>query len=288
MLYELLDYSMIANFSVRLYEPHYTSQMAKIAAESSWALLPVANRPLLCHWLDSLSALGLRRVEVFLYQNQREVQDHIGTGEAWGIEIAYHSSPEESTAQINLDMSIWSPFEQLGVLIASTAKKGILMAEKGGLVGFANFAGNVLSQVDLPPSGVTVLHTPEDYLAANFAAMFRSSRIEDKLPVTGYGTFQPSTCKVLDPVVIGNHTILESDTVIGPNVIIGEGSRIGQGSLLENCVILPHTVIAPKSVIREKIISPNHEIQCGEQKVPANGDGQELGSIRRILRRLIS
>lgn len=278
---------MTPHFSVRLYEPHYTSRIATIAGESSWALLPVANRPLLCYWLDSLSELGLRHVEVFLYQNQKLVQEHIGSGEAWGLEIAYHSSPGESTAQINLDMSLWCPADQLATIIATTARNGLLMAEKGGLVGFAAFAGSGVPEAAGPLPEISVLHTPQAYLAANFAAIFRSRQNLDDAPVIGYGTYPPSTCKITDPVIIGNHTLVEANTQLGPNVIIGEGCRIGAGSQIENSVILSNVVIPPNSHINNHIISSRYQIDCGADTVAeitssTNADSASLlGSLKR-------
>lgn len=262
---------MTPRYSIRLYEPHYTSSMARIAAESNWALLPVANRPLLCHWLDALRTLGAPRVEVFLYQHQREVQEHIGTGDAWGVEIAYQSSPEESTAQVNLDMSIWCTADQLESLIAHTARKGLLMADKGGLVGFAAFPGHTAAGLAPTaagaPSGIALLHHPVDYLAANVAGIPTQGHVGGP-PSLGFGTYPPSSCVIIHPVLIGNHTILEADTRIGPHVVIGEGCRIGRGCRIENSVILPNTVVPPHAVVVGKIVSPAQTL--GDEGLAAN------------------
>ena len=52
-------------------------------------LIPIANKPILHYALEYVSAAGIREVGVIVNRDNREVEDALGGGEAWGLKMTF-------------------------------------------------------------------------------------------------------------------------------------------------------------------------------------------------------
>ena len=71
---------------------------AETMGDLSWALLPVANRPLLDYWLEACTEFGVRSVHVILGEGAKEVEDYIASGDRWNVVVEYVFSRNNETA----------------------------------------------------------------------------------------------------------------------------------------------------------------------------------------------
>lgn len=60
-------------------------------------LLPVADKPLIVHHIERLAAAGFRQLVINHAHLGEMIEDHLGDGSAWGVEIRY--SPEEKALE---------------------------------------------------------------------------------------------------------------------------------------------------------------------------------------------
>ncbi len=52
-------------------------------------LVPILNRPMIEHHLEQMAAIGIQEVAINLHYLPDQIQQHIGTGEKWGLKITY-------------------------------------------------------------------------------------------------------------------------------------------------------------------------------------------------------
>ena len=54
-----------------------------------WAMLPVANRPLIDYWLEACAEQGVDDVHVVLGDGAEAIEEFAGDGTRWGVRIRY-------------------------------------------------------------------------------------------------------------------------------------------------------------------------------------------------------
>jgi len=55
-------------------------------------LLKIANKPLLEYSLDVISLLGINELRIVSDNSLKKIEQHLGNGEQWGIDISYSLS----------------------------------------------------------------------------------------------------------------------------------------------------------------------------------------------------
>lgn len=57
-------------------------------------LVPVANKPVLFYGLEAIAQAGIREVGIIVGETAREIQEAVGDGSRWGLEVTYIPQPE--------------------------------------------------------------------------------------------------------------------------------------------------------------------------------------------------
>lgn len=65
------------------------TRLEPLTAARPKPMLPVANRPLLEHVLESVAAAGITEVVLVVGYKRERIQDHFGDGDDWGLDLRY-------------------------------------------------------------------------------------------------------------------------------------------------------------------------------------------------------
>ncbi len=65
------------------------TRLRPITHTSAKQLVPIANKPILFYGLEALAAAGVREVGLVVGDTAPEIQEAVGDGSAWGIEVTY-------------------------------------------------------------------------------------------------------------------------------------------------------------------------------------------------------
>lgn len=88
-------------------------RMGPINYEYPKTLLPVANRPIIEHQIEAMKTIGIHQVFVVIGHLRQRIRDHLGDGQALGVEIRYvfQDSPQGiGHAVLQLEQYVDKPF----------------------------------------------------------------------------------------------------------------------------------------------------------------------------------
>lgn len=252
-----------------------------------WALLPVANRPLLDYWLETCAEQGIGDVQIILSDGAEQIETFAGDGTRWGLRIQYgfaraNERPLDYVrqSQENWDdglLFIGGPFflrrrkafqakgyKTLEACRFNHADDTLFLFGKNAEEVESLLAGHAGS-----PRGVEQIHIhpfPVDSVSAYYDLNMKMVRGEFSRYVTaGYGTVDgssvgynvltPPSALLRAPIIIGNDCSLGVMSTVGPNAVIADHVIIDARSELSNCIILQDTYIGQNLEINRKIVS---------------------------------
>lgn len=70
------------------------TRLQPITFNRSKQLLPVANRPILHYVLQNIADSGVKETVLVIGENGREIQDYVGDGSHWGLDVIYVNQPK--------------------------------------------------------------------------------------------------------------------------------------------------------------------------------------------------
>jgi len=71
------------------------------------ALLPVGNKAVIDYTLEDIAASGITQVKLVISPQAKEIEQHLGSGKKWGVNIEYFlSKPEEETSAVLKRLSL--------------------------------------------------------------------------------------------------------------------------------------------------------------------------------------
>lgn len=279
-----------------------TCDWAEQIGDTPWALLPVANRPLLDYWLEACTAMGIRSVHVLLGEGAKEVEDYIRSGERWNVVVEYVFSRSNETA-VDYLKSI-SDYWKNGLLYLGgpffmRRRQGFRLAgltqlrtccHNFGEVPYFIFGKNTeelnalldgcvdpnqgLEEIQIDPY---VMGTVGDYFELNM----KMARAEFLRYVTagftgsdgsslGYNVRTPPSSHLQAPIIVGDDCRFGAMTTIGPNAVVANHVIVDAYSELSDCLILDDTYIGRNLEIRNKIVAGNRVID------PSDGTAIEI------------
>ncbi len=65
------------------------TRLRPITHTSAKQLVPIANKPILFYGLEALAAAGVREVGLVVGDTAPEIEEAVGDGSPWGIEVTY-------------------------------------------------------------------------------------------------------------------------------------------------------------------------------------------------------
>jgi hypothetical protein len=252
-----------------------------------WALLPVANRPLIDYWLEACAEQGIGHVQIIMGDGAERIEQFAGDGTRWGLRIQYgfarpneqpldyvrqtHEPSDDGLLFIggpvflrrrqafrpagyrSLDACRFNPADDTLFLFGKTAGEVRLL--------LAGDAGSVrgLEQIHIHPF-------PIDSVAAYYELNMKMVRGEFQRYVTagygmvdgssvGYNVLTPPSALLHAPIILGNDCRMGIMSTVGPNAVIADHVIVDSRSELSNCIILQDTYIGQNLEINRKIVS---------------------------------
>ena len=271
----------------------------------TWALAPIAGRPVLEYWLELCDLFRISDVSLVLGDGALAVEEFVGDGARWGLKCHYSfAAPgEKPRGFLTRTAASWTG----GLLHLSAplfprrlaaftpnrrdANGAYVQRINGQVVCVLSdrpaFLESFVASGDAPADAASFAAlelepTPVDSLGDFFRLNQQMVHGESARYVRpgyyfkdgasiGYNVVIPPGAHLQPPLVIGNHTRLSALSTIGPDVIIGHHCLVDRQSDLSHCVILDGTYIGSNLEIRDKIVAGNRLID------PADGTVMEIG-----------
>jgi len=278
---------MIAVFHLAR-EPVWVSALG----DTPWALLPVANRPLLDYWLETCSEQGIGNIQLVLGEGAKRIEDYAGDGRRWNVRIHYSfARPGESAVQYLRSVSAhWQEglffisgplFLRRRQAYAAGSLKNIdaclhafdgepwFVFGKNGDEVSALLDGNSgarfgLEQAHIQPFqiGGTAAYFDLNMkmVAGEFARYTTAGFSGADGSSIGFNVRTPPSSHLEAPILVGDDCRFGAMTTIGPNAVIANHVIVDAHSELKNCLILRDTYIGRNLEIRNKIVAGNRLI----------------------------
>lgn len=267
-----------------------------------WALLPVANRPLIDYWLETCTERGIHSVQMILGEGAEEIEKYVGTGERWNVVVEYvfarrSETPVEYLKSIS---KLWKKgLFYIGGPFFLRRRQGFRSALYSQLptcchdhqdVPYFIYGQNqdeiepLMEGESSPNRGLEEIHihpyvidTIGDYfelnmkmvagefvryVTAGFATSDRSS--------VGFNVRTPPSSFLRAPIIVGDDCRFGAMTTVGPHALVANHVIVDAFSELSNCLILSDTYIGRNLEIRDKIVSGNRVID------PSDGTAIEI------------
>jgi len=284
----------------------------------TWALAPVAGRPLLEYWLELCDLLHITEVRLVLSDGAQAVEAFAQDGARWGLKISYSFLDPDEDPDLFLTRSpeLWTgglfylraplfprrlaaaPLAKMNVAGTHLHREGgrtacLLSAEPEFLKTFLAGAELALGAHDFAELGFAPepVASLQDYFELNLR-MVRGECARYVSPGyffkdgagIGFNVVIPPAARLQPPLVIGNNTRLGALTIIGPDVIIGHRCIVDQQSELARCVILDGTYIGRNLEIHDKIVAGQRLIDPTDGTVAEIEDPWLLATVPGTLR----
>ena len=266
---------------------------AEAFGDIPWALLPVANRPLLDYWLESCSDQGIARVQIVLGGEAADrIENYVRDGKRWNVGIEYtFARPGESPIDYLKSMSrLWedglfylgSPFflrrrqafradgfgrldpcrhgsdDALHFVRASTGDE--VHALLGG--GLASARG--LEQIHVHPYAIDTAKRYYDLnmkmVAGEFSRYVTAGFSAKDGSSMGYNVRTPPSSHLVAPILVGDDCRFGAMTTVGANAVVGNHVIVDAYSELADCLVLDDTYIGRNLEIHHKIVAGNRGI----------------------------
>ena len=284
----------------------------------TWALAPVAGRPLLEYWLELCDLLHITDVRLVLSDGAQAVEAFAQDGARWGLKITYSFLDPDEDPDLFLTRSpeLWTgglfylraplfprrqavePLAKMDVTGTHLHREGgrtacLLSAEPEFLKTFLAGGELALGARDFAELGFTPepVASLQDYFELNLR-MVRGECARYVSPGyfykdgagIGFNVIIPPAARLQPPLVIGNNTRLGALTIIGPDVVIGHRCIVDQQSELARCVILDGTYIGRNLEIHDKIVAGRRLIDPSDGTVADIEDPWLLATVPGTLR----
>lgn len=281
-----------------------------------WALLPIANRPLLDYWLEACEGQGIRHVQIIMGDGAEQVEAFAGDGTKWGLHIHYgfarpneapldyvrhtHESSDEGLLLLCGPVFLRrrkafhaSGFQHLEACRFNHADETLFLfgknrVEEETLLGGAAGSARGLEQIHIHPFPIDCVAAYHDlnmkmvrgefsrYLTSGYGMVDGSS--------VGYNVLTPPSAFLHAPIIVGNDCRMGTMSTIGPNVVIADHVIVDSRSELSNCIILQDTYIGQNLEIHHKIISGNRLIDPTDGTVVEIDDSWVVARTRPDMR----
>ena len=271
-------------------------------SETPWALLPIANRPLLDYWLEACTEKGIRSVHIVLGEGAKEIENFVGDGERWNVTVEYAFSRKGEASEDYLK-SISNQWQEGLFYIGGPffmRRRQAFKAEGFQRLESCRYASNGellflygktteeitarLNGDSGSTRGVEQIHInpfPIDSIKAFFDLNMYMVSGEFSRYVTagfsgsdgssiGYNVRTPPSSHLQAPIIIGDDCRFGALTTVGPNAVVANHVIVDAHTELIDCLILDDTYIGQNLEIRKKIVAGNRVID------PADGTVIEI------------
>ncbi len=274
-------------------------ELLPLFSDTCPALLPIVGKSPLEYCLDDIASANFKRAIIIISSCSERIQQLIGNGDAWGLDIEYVlSRGEESPEALLGRFSTLSddPFlalrgdvlrsSVLSDLLDSNQEQNVQIKFDNNYAGIAitNKSNSQVSSLSWPPQTVELensksfsgckintLSSLDDFRIANLSFLQREFKdvvlkgLEKSEDIrTGRLSYLPSKAVVDTPVYVGDHSsVHQSCGIYGP-VVIGDDCYIDRDTQISASVILPGTYIGAGLDIKDAIVGEGMLVNTSE------------------------
>lgn len=265
---------------------------AKDISEKPWALLPVANRPMIDYWLECCTEQQIKSVYIVLRDGAEEIEKYVGSGTRWNVDVEYvfARSTETPLDYLRSIPNHWGkgllyfggPFfmrrrqafnpKQFEALPTCCYEYGdspyfIYGRVAGELEQLLNGAVPKNPGLEIAHINPSILRTVGDYFDVNmkmvsgeFTRYVTAGFFTADKSSVGFNVRTPPSSHLKAPIIVGDDCRFGTMTTIGPNALVANHVIVDAFSELSNCLVLDDTYIGRNLEIRDKIVSGNRVI----------------------------
>ena len=272
-----------------------TSQDCPWAADLGdlpWALLPVANRPLLDYWLETCTEQKIRMVQLVLGEGAEAIEKYVGSGERWNVDVEYVFA-RRSEGPVDYLKSIaesWKDgllyfggpfflrrrqgfrpgrFSELSSCCHDGGDGPYFLYGKNGeetarLLEEGSASNRGLEEIHVHPY---VIESVGDYfdinmkmVAGEFTRYVTAGFSTADQSAVGFNVRTPPSSFLRAPIIVGDDCRFGAMTTVGPHALIANHVIVDAFSELSECLVLSDTYIGRNLEIKNKIVAGNRVI----------------------------
>lgn len=267
--------------SAVLVDPGLPAGLAELLRDTPVALLPMATKPLIQHWVETLAAAGYTDVLILLAHLPERTREFLGDGSRWGLSLRYALHRDGQPVG-----SLWPQLRDLnvaGLLIAdldalplpeARDRLKALRQESAGPVALSGADRTLTRLLDDGtgfPEGTAASPCPESVRPVDSyrsvwdlnMALVRAELV-DPLPFgfeaepgvwTASNSRIDATARVVAGSVIGEAAILGRRVRVGPGAVIGARSVIEDSAQVSDSVVFPRSFVGSHLVVSGSLVA---------------------------------
>jgi len=248
-----------------------TETLIPLGMGHSLPLLPVANKPIIEHFLETIAlhaAHAPANILACVNPADAAAQDYLSKW-AWpDVSIVVHDQTPRFVVRPTLILraDIFPAPLQLGAALMQVLTDGELKTDLSRFGISWLEAGAAVPSFALPDLGDEDLERFLPDLRSYHRLAIAAARgavaglnpggwLEDDGLRAGLGA-RVKTRRAIGPhVEVGANACVEHDVLLGGNIVIGEGSHVARGAHLENAIVLPNTYVGPGLRLKDTVVS---------------------------------
>jgi hypothetical protein len=262
-----------------------------------WPLLPVGNRPWIEYWIEWCVEQDIRSVQVILGEGAWAVEQYLGDGARWGLQIGYSFVRDERRpeAYLRRNPSRWreglfflgeplfprrgADYRRDPLPAGSFAGPGFVFSRDPAFLDAFLATGSTAGSGPLPPDAIAPapLASLQEYYALNMS-LVRGETARYLAPgyasadgaYLGLNVVYPPSARLNPPVMIGDHVRLRGLCTIGPDAVLGNRIIVDRQADVRESVILDGTYLGAGIEVRGRIVAGRRLID------PADGTALDV------------
>lgn len=270
----------------------YKKELEPLVSYRPSPLLQIADKPLIFHIIEAILKQGVKEIECILHHYPEQIEQRLGNGERWGINIRYHLVKEHDhpfpmvrtiTKQWDESPLLIAQGDLLPLDITLQQDKTTLFHYQGKWTGWGIIPKTELNQTtgetrveDLPRliedyhtkevSSIVSAQSLSDLNEANRQQISKeepdllfpttSHQVEPGIWISRGVVIEPGAM-ILPPVFIGDHSHIRSGATIGPQSVVERHSLIDNKSRIENSLICRNSYVGENLEIQDCIVDRN-------------------------------
>ncbi len=286
--------------------PGWASPLAR-----PWPLLPVGNRPWIEFWIEWCVAQNMRDLQVVLGDGAYEIEQYLGDGKRWGVDIRYSFLLDagDPDAFLRRDPGRWKggllyvrravfprrvgghpPAPLSAGSYASRRSDGLdVLYSRDPSVVQALLDGRAPPADPFPPEVLAPhpLESLQQYFDLNMAMvdgeiahyLTPGYRRQDRAYL-GYNVIFPPAAALIPPLMIGNDVRLQALCSVGPRAVLGSRVIVDRQAELADTIVLDGTYIGARTELKGRIVSGRRLIDPADGTFLDLDDTQLLAPLR--------
>lgn len=274
-----------------------------------WPLLPVGNRPWVEYWIEWCVERGIRDIRVVLGDGAYEIEQYLGDGARWGVQLSYGflRNTADPDAYLRRNPASWrgglfylrrpcfprrrnipnpgttpAAFSPIAawhgeeLLCVGTPDDAALDA----VTSFRRIAGTAAEPADVEAQPIVSLH---DYYALNMALVrgeiahyLTPGYARQENAYLGFNVVYPQSAELHPPLIVGNDCRIHALANVGPASVLGSRTIVDRQAVVRHSVVLDGTYVGAGVEIDGRIVAGRRLID------PEDGTVLELDDLHLL------